>query len=413
MYCSRTFTLFGIIDMKNKNHSDRGHLECGGSNAHRFPRCTGSVFLARKVGKLPPSKAALLGTDTHELAEVCVEDFLIHKLTGSDPEKHYKEAKTFRDEAQVDAVEFYRDYIWNEVLEQSITNKAWGLEEKLRHAKCDKLGGTCDFWAAHINDKGERVLHIVDFKNGSDPVDIKHEQFIYYGLCFRSILRDNGKDIDRLVTHVVQPNALNGVQSQKKAYTVKQMDTKEEWFMKAVHKIYVDKKCTFKLGEWCKWCPGQSLCEKYGKKLEVDSGINLLAEEVKLPEVKSLTEKQAVALALHQKEIMELCKAAKAFIIGQHMEGKPIAGCKVIQTKPRRSLPKNQTALIKTLHKADLSDEKIYNKKLKGITELEKLLKDKKQILEPHLSVGKPTASVVAEDDPRPAATDLTELLVD
>ncbi len=396
-----------------KNHDDRGHKECSGSNAHRFPRCSGSVFLARKVGPLPPKRVTLYGTDTHELSEICVDDFLNHKLTGSDKELRYKEAKTFRDEQQIYAAEFYRDYIWDNVLENSITNKAWGIEDELYHTECEYMGGIADFWAVHINDKGQRVLHIVDFKNGTTPVPISHEQFIYYGICFRSMLREKKKDIDRLVTHLVQPNSMDGVVTQSKAYTPKQMDTKEQWFLKAIHKIYVEKKCTFKMGHWCQWCPGQSLCEKYGKKVEVETGLSLLQEDITLPDVKALTEKQAVALALNADKLNDLCKAAKAFIIGQHMEGHPIAGCKVIQTKPRRSLPKDTSKLEKRLAKEGFKNGDLYSSKLKGITALESLLGEKKKLLEKYIEFGKPTASVVPVDDPRPAATDLTSLLVD
>jgi len=398
---------------KTRKHSDRDHKETSGSSAHRWPRCSGSVFLGRKVGKRPDTRASLYGTDTHELAEICGEDFLTHKLTGSDPDKNYKEAKAFRDEQQIYAVEIYRDYIWDEVLENSITNKAWGFEDKVEHADCDKRGGTVDFWCVCINDKAERVLHILDFKNGTDPVSIKHEQFIDYGTCFRSMLRAQGKDIDRLITHLVQPNSMDGVKIQKKSYTPKQMDAKDAWFMKAIHKIYVDKKCTFKVGTHCKWCPGQSLCEKHGKKVEVETGLSLLSTDVPLPDPKSLTEEQAVAIALNETAIKQLCKACKAFIIGQHMEGTPVEGCKVIQTKPRRSLPKHTLELEERLAKEGFKNGDLFNQKLKGIVALESLLGEKKKLLEKYITFGKPTASVVAEDDPRPAAEDLTNLLVD
>jgi hypothetical protein len=399
--------------MKSKTHETREHKECGGSNAHRFPRCPGSVFLARKVGKLPDKKASLYGTDTHELAEVCVTDFLNHKLLGTDKELNYRAAKAFRDEQQIYAAEFYRDHIWDEVLENSITNKAWGVEDLLHHPECEYMGGIADFWAAHINDKAERVLHITDFKNGTTPVDIKHEQFIYYGICFRAMLREKGKDIDRLVTHLVQPNSMDGVFTQKKAYTPKQLDAKEEWFLKAIHKIYVEKKCTFKTGHWCTWCNGQSLCEKYGKKVEVETGLSLLSTDIKLPDVQSLTEEQVVALALNADKLKDLLKSCKAFIIGQHMEGVPIKGCKVIQTKPRRSLPKDTSELENRLKKEGFRNGDLFNQKLKGVVALESLLGEKKKLLESFITFGKPTASVVAEDDPRPAATDLTSLLVD
>jgi len=401
------------INMKKKNHSDRGHKETSGSGASRWPRCSASVILARKIKPRPPSRSMLRGTDTHELAEVCGEDFLNHKLEGTDPELNYKKEKAFRDENQIESAEFYRDYIWNEVLGNSVTNKAWGFEEKVEHAKCDKRGGTVDFWCAHINDKAERVLHIVDFKNGVKPVDIKDEQFIEYGLCMRSMLQSQGKDIDRLITHVVSPNSSDGKMTQTKGYTPKQMDAKDAWFMKAIHRIYVDKKIQYKLGDWCGYCSAKGICEKYAAKTEVETGLSLLKEEIKLPDVSTLSEQQIVNLALHHDKLNSLCKACKAVIIGEHMNGTPYGGCKVVQTRPRRSMPKDSSKLEKKLKKSGYTEDEIYTKKIKGITALEKTLGKKKKILEKYVSVGKPTAIVTTADDERPVATDLTDLLME
>lgn len=399
--------------MTKKEHGSREHLECGGSSAHRWGRCSASVYLARLVGKLPDTKASLYGTDTHELADVCLNDFLEHKLIGTDPEANYRREKALRDEQQIDAVEFYRDYIWNEVLGNSITNKAWGIEDLVVHADCDKMGGPADFWAAHINDKGERVLHIVDFKNGTDPVDINHEQFICYGICLRSMIRKQGKDIDKLITHLVQPNSMDGKLTQSKSYTPKQMDAKEEWFLKAIHKIYVEKGCQYKVGWWCKYCAGMTRCEKHGKKVAQETGLALLDDNILVPEVPSLTEAQVVAIALNEAKLKELCKACKAAVIGAHMEGRSFAGCKVVQTNPRRAMPKDVTPLISALEKEGVSQEEMFNRKIKGIGELEKLLGPKKKLLDKYVVYGNPIASVVPEDDPRPEATDLTNLLVD
>jgi hypothetical protein len=167
------------------------------------------------------------------------------------------------------------------------------------------------------------------------------------------------------------------------------------------------------MGSWCKWCPGQSLCEKYGKKTEIETGINLLSGDIELPEIKTISEEQAVMIALNEDKIKALCKACKAFIIGQHMQGNPIKGCKVVQTRPRRSLPKNTAELEFQLKQEGYEDKDLYKTKLVGITALEKLLGEKKKLLEKYVTVGKPTASVTTEDDPRPAAEDLTNLLVD
>jgi len=398
-----------------KTKKPEKHLECGGSAAHRWPRCSGSIYLGRKAPKTPPGKAALRGTDTHELVATCISDFLDHKLLGTDPEKKYKEAKAFRDEQQIRDTEFCRDYIWNEVLENSVTNKAWAIEEFLIHAECKKMGGTADFWCAHINDKGQRVLHVVDYKNGVDPVPATHEQIPCYGSCIRSQLRKKGKDIDRLIGHIVQPNSLDGKKVKVKAYTPKQLDAKEEWFKKALHRIYVEKKCQFKVGYWCKWCPGWGICEKYAEKKEKDTGLSLLTfEKTKLPDISSLSEEQVVALALHKQDLIDLCKACTAVVIGQHTAGNPYPGCKVVTNNPNRRIPaKNKPKLEKKLKKKGFDDDEIYKKSLRGIGDLEKLLGPKKKLLEKYIERGKPTASVVPEDDPREAAADITDLLVD
>lgn len=187
-------------------HEDRAHSELGGSTASRWSQCTGCIFLNRTLPKQPSSAAAKEGTKAHELAEVALRDFLNHKRNGTDPEIQFSLLAMNADPKMVEAAEGWRDTMWEKVLEKALTGKAYGLEEHFYFDKSLDMGGTVDFWCVYINDRGQRVGVIVDFKYGYSYVEVKKNgQLAFYGAALRRFVREHGKDLDLVRTAVYQP----------------------------------------------------------------------------------------------------------------------------------------------------------------------------------------------------------------
>lgn len=190
----------------DSSHADRAHSELGGSGALQWVNCQGSIFLARALPPQEPNESMLLGTEAHELAEMALEDFLNSKIENTDPDirLHLSDAS---DEMK-EHIDAYVQFVWKELLEESITGKAYGIETPFVLNEELEMFGTVDFWAVYIDDRGKRVGVICDFKYGYHKVEVeKNPQLAFYACALRKFCQDNNKDLDYVVTAIFQPRA--------------------------------------------------------------------------------------------------------------------------------------------------------------------------------------------------------------
>lgn len=146
-------------------HDDRAHAALSFSSAERWLNCPGSFSLTQQVPKSLPTEASKLGTKAHELCERAVTAFLEKKLTGKGDDALAKEICDMEDQKLAESAIGYVDFIWEKVLDQSITDKFYGLEEKFILSESLDIWGTSDFWAMWTDNKGKVCLAVVDYKN--------------------------------------------------------------------------------------------------------------------------------------------------------------------------------------------------------------------------------------------------------
>ncbi len=112
------------------SHAERAHAILSPSFLHIALHCSGSVGLKEKLPPAPTSQAAALGTKTHEVAEAYLSELLEYRSTGNT--SGY--ATVVKSEAEAkkvhEAAEGWCNTIWKECFEESITGKAWALEDR-------------------------------------------------------------------------------------------------------------------------------------------------------------------------------------------------------------------------------------------------------------------------------------------
>lgn len=389
-------------------HSERLHSELGGSTAHRWLNCPGSVFLARTVPTPKTSEAAAEGTLAHEIAEALLEGFLMFKLNG-DASLYPADTRAY-DPVMVEHINSYVEAVWENILEQSITNKAWGLEEKFEIN--EKLGmfGSIDFWAIYLDDRGHRVGAVCDFKYGFGYVDHKkNAQLAFYAVALRNFARSKGKDLDEVRAVIYQPRCLQGDPYREVKFTAKQLANWEEKFLKVAHQVLVAKKESYKTGDWCKWCPAQAVCPKYQEVLKKETELDLVKlDEVTLPEPRKMTDEQLKKIIIYQSDLIAFVHACVAYGVNRHITGQPLPGMKLVGSKPRRIWKDNQDEIAEELKKLGLKEP--YNLKLKGIGEVEKKLGKGK--IDSFLTTSAVKPILVEDSDDRQAlATEMLKLL--
>ena len=387
-------------------HGDRGHATLGGSSALRWTNCPGSVFYIKELPPQATTEAATEGTEAHELAEKVLKNFLDHKVDGVD-----LMIPAHDDADMLDAAIAYKDAIWTKVLEEMITGKAYGVEDQVTLDKDLEMFGYIDFWAVYIDDHGKRTGVIADFKYGFNKVSVeKNAQLAFYSCALREEMRSHGKDLDRVRAIIFQPRAYGCDPYKETQFTAKQLDEWKKKFYKAANSIFVEKKPTYKVGEWCRFCPAQAVCAKYNKELTAKTALKFADRSIDvLPTPDRLSDEQLVNILRNAEAIESFVSSCKKYAMARHIEGKPLTGMKVVETKGRRKWLDNEEEVIKSLKALGLTE--ITKEKLKGIGDIEKqakLLPNKDNVLRGMASliqVSSGAKTLVPDEDSRPEAS--------
>lgn len=407
-----------IVESSNDTHAKsghegRGHSELGGSGAARWSQCTGCIFLMRTLPPQPSSKAALEGTKAHEISEVCLRDFLSYKRNGGDPEAQFSLITANADPKMVEAAEGYRDAIWNYVLEEALTGKACGVEDHFWFDQKLDMGGISDFWAVYTNDRAQRVGAICDFKYGFSYVDVrKNGQLAFYANALRRFVRSHGKDLDLVRVAVYQPRVMGHDAYRESVLSAKQLDAWEKKFVKAAHQIYVKQKPTYKIGDWCKFCPAQAICPKYAKELSAKAELSLVnPAEISLINAEQLSDEQLAKIITFAPNFEALFKSCRALGLAKHLAGHKLPGMKVVLAKGKRGWKDNETEIGKAFEAMGVDP---WNKKLKGMGDIKRLLgggKGADQTIAPYVKPAPERPVLVSAEDERPEVESSMDLL--
>lgn len=370
------------------------HALLSASSAYRWLNCTPSARMTENLEDTQSVYAAE-GTLAHELAELQLR-YQLKLITKATYNKELKKIKAdeLYSEEMPDEVEKYTGYVFEKLTEvQSHTPDALiFLEQKLDFSKYVPEGfgtGDCIIIA-------DGTLEVMDLKYGKGVEVFAEEnpQMMLYAL---GAIEEYGfiYDIDKVRMTIAQPRLdnfstweisvddleawANGELTQK---------AKEAW----------DGTGSCNAGDWCKFCKVKATC-----KARADAALAVaLQHEAQDPNLLSVDE---IAEILHMaEEIQAWAKDVQDYALEQARDnGVKFKGWKLVEGRSNRKYTDEGEVATKLINEG-LTEEEIYNKKIKGITEMEKTLGKKKfstllkdLVIKPE---GKPT--LVVEGDKRP-----------
>lgn len=385
--------------------TDRPHATLGGSSANIWSNCTGSVVLYRELPPQETSAAMAEGTIAHEVAEKVVDSFLHYKLTG---EKLTHKLAKVKDEHKFHA-EAFKQIIWEQVLNETITGKIYGVEDRFSISDNLHMFGYIDFWSVYNDDHGKLAGCIVDYKYGYTQVPAENNpQLAFYSVAMRKELLKHGKKLDYVRAGIFQPRVSDddGNSYKETKFNSSQLDKWEKKFIRAAENIYIKKKFTFKTGEHCTFCRAKGICKKYIEEKEKTLSLKLVTESPVLPSPEMLSEDQLARVVLHKKDIEEFLNNCAKYCYDKLLSGGQIEGLKVVQsTKGRRTWIEDVDLIKKTLRIYGIEPTK---ESIRGITELTSEMKasgikDSASVIDQLTTRGSPSLSLVSIKDPRPA----------
>ena len=274
-------------------------------------------------------------------------------------------------EEMAEYVQTYVDYVLNEADGEL---KDLLVEEKFRLGMIrDDMYGTNDACVAEVGG----TLTVIDLKygKGKEVFAENNTQLMYYALG-----AIQGGDYQEVKMVIVQPRIENPL----KEWTVpvKVIEDFEETLRNGVLACE-EENPVLNTGDHCFFCPAKAICPQQKEEIMAVTKSDFSAvpvEEFMLPEASSLTPAMIGNILDNKKKIEEWLKSVGEYAFFQAEKGVKIDGYKLVAAKANRFI--GDTASFEADH-VELFGEELYNKKLKGIGELTKLVG--KKDIEPYL----------------------------
>jgi len=265
------------------------------------------------------------------------------------------------------------------------------IEERLDFSHLVEYGfGTGD--AVIIADG---VLEVIDLKYGKGvKVEAANNpQLILYGLgALRAF--DLAYDIHTIKLTIVQPR-LDHISSWELLAADAVVFGEE--VVKPMAAIAYKGEGRQKVGDWCKFCKVKAMCSALAKQ-------NTDLAKLDFEEPRLLTDEQLLGVYAQIPMLLTWAKAVDEHLLAEAVKGKKWEGLKVVEGKSNRKWL-DEEAVDRTLLREGFARTDYTNTKLKGLTDIEKLVgKTQFQPLLGSLIV-KPTGAptLVPESDKRPA----------
>lgn len=358
----------GAKDAKDiVEHSTRAHALLSASGAHRWINCPPSAKLEEAEGPREDTAFTKEGTIAHEIAELFVLRDVCHTITDDEFLTgifKVQEEELYRDE-MMDYCQYYSDYIKGLYGQHAANNSCVVCEVEQRLDLSEYVPDS--FGTADCCVISDGTLEVIDFKYGKGvPVSAEwNPQGLLYGL---GALRkyDLAYDIDKVVITIVQPRIDN---ISTFSISVEDLHKWAEEVARPAALLAFEGKGELKTGAWCKFCAVKAKC-----RAQYNENAELLKKEFADPLL--LSDDEVAEVLNTADKLSEWVEAVKKYAQEKAItDGKVWPGYKLVHANTMRKWVDETVAAmaIKDCF-PEISDDQIYNMKLKGITEVQKLV---------------------------------------
>lgn len=381
------------------------HAKLSASGSARWLSCPPSVRLESEFPETT-SPYAEEGTLAHSLGELqlrCENK----EITDRQFKIRLKKlnAAGLIDNGMIEYVSSYTEYVMKTLKEhqKQCTDAVLMIEQRLDFSKWVPEGfGTGD--AVIISDG---VLEIIDLKYGKG-VEVSAEDNPQMRLYALGAIETFGclYDFDQVAMTIFQPRLDN---RSSQALPVDELLDWAETYVRPKAALAFEGKGEFLAGDHCRFCKAKAVC-----RARADTNMALAKEEFKVPEL--LEPEEIAGYLAKAKDLVAWVEDMKAHAQDQALNhGVHYPGMKLVEGRSNRCYVDDLQAVEDALVRQGYAEQEIYDKKILGITAMEKLLGKKKftetlgdLVIKPK---GKPT--LVFEDDKRPALNTYAEAAED
>lgn len=380
-----------------------GHAVLSPSSASRWLACTPSARLETKFPDTT-SDAAREGTVAHALCELLLAEHLeIINPSAAKKERTKIEASEFYGSDMEEHCDNYKTYVLEKLSEAKTrsSDAVIFIESKVNLTDYVPEGfGTRD--CAIIADG---IMEIIDLKYGKgvSVSAVDNKQMMLYALGSLEEF-DFLYAIDTVRMSIFQPRINNYSTFEMSAKDLRAWGDDE---LKERAKLAFDGEGDFVPGSHCGFCRAKAQCRALA-----DHNLEIAKYDFKEPAL--LTNDEVGDILQRADALINWANAVTGFAYNEAMAGRTVPGWKLVEGRSIRKIVDEDKA-VKLIVGDGWPEDELYNKKLKGIGELEKLV-GKTQLPKLLGNVlqkppGKPT--LVVESDKRPALNGLEQAILD
>lgn len=332
------------------------HSKRSASASHRWIHCPGSVRLSEQCPAPEGSSYAEEGTLAHAVAELKLKIAMDQPTTAGELKRLTKDP--LWDGEMDEATDFYRDIVIEHL--QAADDSMLMIEQRVDFSEWVPGGfGTSD--AVIISDD---TIEIIDFKYGKGVrVDAKdNSQMRLYALGAFEIFGDL-YDFDKVVMTIVQPR-LDHVSTEELT-----VDELLSWAQDVVVPAAKDD-ATICAGDWCRWCPAKAVC-----RARAEANLALARYDFKDPDL--LDESEIGEILKQADELQKWVADVQEHALKQALDGTQYDGWKLVEGRSVRKYA-DELKVAEALQKVGYKEAVLYERKLLGLTAMEKLVGKKK-----------------------------------
>ena len=341
------------------------HARLSPSASHRWINCPGSVHLAEQCPPQTGSAYTAEGTEAHALAELKLRKFN-EEGTGDFFDKQLEKARSefeYYCGEMEEATDFYFDIVTEKLIEG-------GPDAELMIEQRFSL----DKWVPDSFGSADAVIiaghtiEVCDLKYGKGvKVDaVGNPQLRLYGLGAAELFGDL-YDFDTVRVTIIQPR-LDHVSTEEISLEDLK-DWAENWVAPAA-KLAMSNTDEVHCGDWCQFCPAKAICRE-----RAEANLELARHDFKKPAL--LTDEEIGEILRQAEEVQKWVADVSAYALEQALAGKQYDGWKLVEGRSIRKYA-DEIKVADTLRAAGYDDAMLYERKLNGITNMEKLVGKKK-----------------------------------
>lgn len=341
------------------------HARLSPSSADRWLHCPGCIALSEQCPDPGSSPYADAGTVAHSLGELKLRQ-MIHEIDAKTFRQEYKalQASEFYSGEMEEATDFYLTQVAEALsaagddaelmIEQQFTLDEWVPESF----------GTSD--AVVIGIDGH--MHVFDLKYGQGiRVEAENNpQLRLYGLGALSLFGEL-YEIDTVTVTIVQPR-LDHVASETLA--VDELLAWADYYVKPRAKAAAEGTEERESGYWCRWCPAKARC-----RTRAQEALSVARDDFREPGL--LSEDEIAEVLKKAENVKRWVDDVQAYALAQALDGQQYKGWKLVEGRSVRKYA-DELKVAEALKGAGFDEALLYERKLYGITAMEKLVGKKK-----------------------------------